>query len=43
MAQGNPTKAQEHLAALDRICLIPCLETDDLRQAIAGYNKVAGR
>ena len=33
----NLAKAEEHLAALDRICLLPCEEYSDLRRAIAGY------
>ena len=41
--QGDLTKAKEHLTALERICLIPCDEYDDLRRAIAKYNKVAER
>jgi Flp pilus assembly protein TadD len=31
------TKAEEHLAALQRICLIPCEEYEDLKKAIADY------
>jgi tetratricopeptide (TPR) repeat protein len=40
---GEPTKAEEHLAALEAICLIPCVEYDDLKRAIAAYKKVATR
>jgi hypothetical protein len=43
LLQGDLTKAEEHLTALERICLIPCDEYDDLRRAIAKYNKVAER
>ena len=43
LVQGDLTKAEEHLTALKRICLIPCDEYDDLRRAIAKYNKVAER
>jgi tetratricopeptide (TPR) repeat protein len=43
LVQGDLTKAKEHLAALERICLIPCDEYDDLRRAIAKYDKVAER
>jgi Flp pilus assembly protein TadD len=32
-------KAEEHLAALERICLLPCDELDDLKQSIAAYRK----
>ncbi len=34
---GNLAKAEEHLAALEKICLVPCEEYDDLRKAIAKY------
>jgi hypothetical protein len=40
---GEPSKAEEHLAALQEICLIPCVEYDDLKRAIAVYKKVATR
>jgi tetratricopeptide (TPR) repeat protein len=43
LVQGDLTKAEEHLTALERICLIPCDEYDDLKQAIAKYNKLAER
>src|SRR3954468_9779585 len=43
LAQGDLAKAEEHLTALERVCLIPCDEYDDLRRAIAKYNKVAKR
>lgn len=32
-------KAEEHLAALKKICLIPCEEYDDLKRAIAAYRQ----
>jgi Flp pilus assembly protein TadD len=35
---GEPEKAQEHLEALARICLIPCNELGDLERLIASYN-----
>jgi hypothetical protein len=34
LAQGNFGKAEEHLAALERICLIPCEEYGDLQRAM---------
>ena len=34
---NNLGKAEEHLAALDRICLLPCEEYSDLKRAIAAY------
>jgi tetratricopeptide (TPR) repeat protein len=43
LAQSDLAKAQEHLAALEQICLIPCDEYDDLKRAIAQYNKVVNR
>jgi Flp pilus assembly protein TadD len=38
MAKDLP-KAEEHLAALDRICLLPCSEYSDLKAKIAAYKK----
>jgi len=43
LAQGDLIKAEEYLAALAIICLIPCIEYDDLKRAIAEYNKIARR
>ena len=43
LALSNLPKAEEHLAALEQICLIPCGEYDDLKHAISEYNKVAMR
>jgi tetratricopeptide (TPR) repeat protein len=43
LVQGDLVKAKEHLAALEQICLIPCDEYDDLKRAIAEYDKVANR
>jgi len=36
---NNLAKAEEHLAALQKICLIPCEEYDDLRKKIEVYKK----
>ncbi len=36
-------KAEEHLAALQKICLIPCEEYEDLKKAIAEYRKHADK
>jgi tetratricopeptide (TPR) repeat protein len=41
LVQGDLIKAEEHLAALERICLILCNEYDDLKRAIAEYSKIA--
>ena len=38
---NNPAKAEEHLAALQRICLIPCEEYGDLKKAIEQFKKTA--
>jgi Flp pilus assembly protein TadD len=43
LSLGDLSKAKEQLAALEQICLIPCDEYDDLKRAIAQYNKVAKR
>ncbi len=37
---GDLAKAQEHLAALERICLIPCVEMGDLERAIAMHRQL---
>jgi Tfp pilus assembly protein PilF len=34
---GEPAKAREHLAALDKLCFFGCAEYDMLKKAIAGY------
>ena len=34
---GNLAKAEEHLAALRAICLVPCEELDDLQKEIDAY------
>ena len=38
---NNPAKAEEHLAALQNICLLPCEEYEDLKKTIAEYRKRA--
>ena len=43
LVSGNLGKAEEHLAALEAICLIPCVEYGDLQTAIATYRRVATR
>jgi tetratricopeptide (TPR) repeat protein len=43
LALGEPIKAEEQLAALKEICLIPCDELADLERAIAAYQAVAQR
>ena len=40
---NNLTKAEEHLAALERICLIPCEEYEDLKKAVADYRARAAK
>jgi len=36
---NNLAKAEEHLAALREICLIPCEEFDELREKIEAYKR----
>jgi tetratricopeptide (TPR) repeat protein len=43
LVSGNLGKAEEHLVALEAICLIPCVEYVDLQTAIATYRRVATR
>lgn len=40
---GEPAKAEQLLAALENLCLIPCEEYDDLKRAIAAYKRLAPR
>ena len=40
---GESAKAEQHLAALENLCLIPCEEYDDLKRAIASYKRLAKR
>ena len=40
---GESAKAEQLLAALENLCLIPCEEYDDLKRAIAAYKKLAAR
>lgn len=40
---GEPSRADEHLAALERICLVPCEEFGVLQRAIAAYRRSATR
>ena len=43
LVQGDISKASEHLAALERICLLPCEEHDHLKRAIVEQSKLAKR
>ena len=40
---NNLAKAEEHLAALHKICLIPCEEYEDLKKCIVEYRRRTGR
>ncbi len=40
---GNLAKAEEHLAALRAICLVPCEELGDLEKKVIAYRQRAGR
>ena len=43
LALDEPVKAEEHLAALEDICLIPCEEFGDLKRAIEAHKGPAAR
>ena len=43
LALGEPVKAEQQLAALTEICLIPCDDLADLTRAIAAYKAVDQR
>jgi Flp pilus assembly protein TadD len=36
---GNLKKAEEHLAALDKLCFLPCEEYTELKEKVAEYKK----
>jgi tetratricopeptide (TPR) repeat protein len=40
---GEPATAEQHLSHLEDICLIGCEEYDDLKRAIAAYQKLVAR
>src|SRR6266849_6228202 len=40
---GEPARAEQMLTELENLCLIPCEEYDDLKQAIAVYKRLAAR
>jgi tetratricopeptide (TPR) repeat protein len=43
LALNEPARAEQQLAVLEGICLIPCTEYDDLQRAIATYRKLVAR
>jgi len=43
LALGEPGQAEQQLARLEDICLIPCAETNDLKRALAAYKALATR
>jgi Flp pilus assembly protein TadD len=43
LAAGDVAKAEEHLAKLERICLLPCEEYADLQRAIQAYRRAGVR
>jgi tetratricopeptide (TPR) repeat protein len=43
LALGDLARAKEHLARLDRLCVLPCSEYRDLKRAIEAYEKGGGR
>jgi tetratricopeptide (TPR) repeat protein len=40
---GESAKAEQLLAALENLCLLPCEEYDDLKRAVAAYKRLATR
>ena len=40
---GDLPKAKEHLAALDKLCLLPCEEYTDLKKAVQAYEASGGQ
>ena len=34
---GNLAKAKEHLAALDKLCFLPCEQYSELKEAVRDY------
>ena len=40
---GDLPKAKEHLAALDKLCFLPCEEYTDLKKAVQRYEASQGR
>ncbi len=40
---GESAKAEQLLAALEKLCLIPCEEYDDLKRAVSAYKRLARR
>jgi|GEM_PF-553529 len=43
LALREPARADEHLGALERICLVPCEEFGELKRAITAYRHSATR
>ena len=37
LAMGNLPKAEQRLATLDKVCMLPCEEYTDLKKAVANY------
>jgi Flp pilus assembly protein TadD len=40
---GESARAEQLLAALEKLCLIPCEEYDDLKRAVSAYKRLARR
>jgi tetratricopeptide (TPR) repeat protein len=40
---GESAKAEQLLAALEKLCLMPCEEYDDLKRAVSAYKRLARR
>ncbi len=43
LMMNDLTKAEAHLTALEKICLTPCEEYEDLKKAIAEYRRRTGK
>jgi tetratricopeptide (TPR) repeat protein len=40
---GDLAKAKEHLAVLDKLCMLPCSEYTDLKKAVQAFETSGGR
>lgn len=43
LALGDLGKAKQHLATLDKLCLLPCEEYTDLKKAVQAYEAGGGK
>jgi tetratricopeptide (TPR) repeat protein len=40
---NDPAQAEEHLAALAKLCFVPCAEYNELKRAISAYKENGGK